>query len=168
MKIPSSLSPKTPRVIPYTLPPSLPGSLASRDPSTVDFPSTLSSRQSYLNPATSKPLTPFQWKVYDLVIKLPRGRTTTYGAIAAHLQTSPRAVGTALSNNPFCPKVPCHRVVAKGGEMGGFLKEKSKGLLVDQKVQMLKEEGVELVAGKLAGTWVVKGDADGLGEWIWG
>ena len=45
---------------------------------------------------------------------------------------------------------------------------KSKGLLVDQKVQMLKEEGVELVAGKLAGTWVVKGDADGLGEWIWG
>jgi len=55
--------------------------------------------------------------------ELPPGRTTTYGSVAAHLHTSPRAVGTALSRNPFCPKVPCHRVAAKDGGMGGFLGE---------------------------------------------
>lgn len=48
------------------------------------------------------------------------------------------------------------------------LLRKSTGLLVDQKIQLLRQEGVTLTEGKVAGSWVVqRDDASGLGEWIW-
>lgn len=71
------------RVTPYTLPASSARplsttaassslSLPSRDPSTVFFPTTLPTRQAYLHPKTAKPLTAFQWKVYDLTYQVSR------------------------------------------------------------------------------------------------
>lgn len=48
------------------------------------------------------------------------GQTSTYKALADELASSPRAVGTALSKNPFCPLIPCHRILASDGKMGGF------------------------------------------------
>ena len=65
-------------------------------------------------------ITDFQQKVYALLCEVPRGRVTTYGAIARVLNTSPRAVGNALRNNPFAPQVPCHRCVGNSGFITGF------------------------------------------------
>ena len=64
----------------------------------------------------------FHRRVYALARKIPPGRTMTYGDVATRLGApgSARAVGQALGRNPFALIVPCHRVVAAGGGMGGF------------------------------------------------
>lgn len=59
-------------------------------------------------------------KVYAMCMRVPRGRVTTYAAIAKVLGTCPRAVGSALRRNPHAPHVPCHRVVASTLQLGGF------------------------------------------------
>ena len=65
---------------------------------------------------------PFANRVYDILLGVPPGETTTYGAIAEALgdKTLSRAVGAALGANPFPVIIPCHRVTAAGGKMGGF------------------------------------------------
>lgn len=64
--------------------------------------------------------TPFEKRVWTLLCQIPPGHVTTYAYMAAHLNSSPRAVGNALRRNPFAPEVPCHRCVATGGGLGGF------------------------------------------------
>ncbi|KAM0263186.1 hypothetical protein ACHAQJ_001341 [Trichoderma viride] len=73
-----------------------------------------------MSATATKPVTEFQEKVYALLLQIPKGRVTTYGAIARVLNTSPRAVGNALRNNPFAPEVPCHRCVGSTGFITGF------------------------------------------------
>ena len=63
--------------------------------------------------------TPFQQRVWKLIAAVPRGHTTTYGAIARTLRTAPRAVGQACGANWFPLIIPCHRVTAASG-LGGF------------------------------------------------
>src|SRR5580704_17679260 len=65
---------------------------------------------------------PFHRRVYEAARRIPRGATMTYGALAARAGAagSARAVGQALARNPFAIIVPCHRVVAAGGRIGGF------------------------------------------------
>jgi methylated-DNA-[protein]-cysteine S-methyltransferase len=63
--------------------------------------------------------TPFQRRVWDAICRIPRGRTLTYGQVAKHLRSAPRAVGQACGNNWFPLVVPCHRVVGSNG-IGGF------------------------------------------------
>ena len=64
----------------------------------------------------------FERRVYERTRLIAPGRTTTYGAIAAALgdATLARAVGHALGRNPFAIVVPCHRVLAADGRIGGF------------------------------------------------
>jgi methylated-DNA-[protein]-cysteine S-methyltransferase len=64
----------------------------------------------------------FHRRVYEAARSIPRGVTMTYGALAARTGAagSARAVGQALARNPFAIIVPCHRVVAVGGRIGGF------------------------------------------------
>ncbi|PIN75503.1 methyltransferase [Candidatus Woesearchaeota archaeon CG10_big_fil_rev_8_21_14_0_10_37_12] len=88
--------------------------------------------------------TVFEQKVYDLCKKIPRGKVSTYGAIAKKLNSSPRAVGQALRKNPYAPVVPCHRVVSSDGKIGGFM-GKTKGKEIKRKIALLEEEGVFLV-----------------------
>jgi methylated-DNA-[protein]-cysteine S-methyltransferase len=62
-------------------------------------------------------------RIYRHVRRLGWGETTTYGAIAKELGEGPeaaRAVGQAMSGNPVPLIVPCHRVLAAGGKIGGF------------------------------------------------
>jgi methylated-DNA-[protein]-cysteine S-methyltransferase len=101
--------------------------------------------------------TPFQKKVLEALCQVPRGKYTTYNAISVHLSSSPRAVGNALRNNPFAPDVPCHRVLATGGGLGGFGgswgREGEAGLNDDKKRKLLREEGVKFDgSGKVVGT----------------
>ena len=65
---------------------------------------------------------PFAARVYAALDKVGFGETTTYGAIAETLgdRSLSRAVGAALGANPFPIVIPCHRVTAANGTMGGF------------------------------------------------
>ena len=77
---------------------------------------------------------PFLSRVWRELLKVPPGKTITYGELARRLTppTSPRAVGLAMARNRFAPFIPCHRVVAANG-LGGYgggseLKERLLGL----------------------------------------
>lgn len=98
---------------------------------------------------TTHMTTTFAEKVYAQLKKVPQGRVTTYKALAESLQTKAyRAVGTAMKNNPYAPQVPCHRVVSADGSIGGFKGEKS-GRSIEEKIALLKSEGVRVKNGKV-------------------
>ncbi len=86
----------------------------------------------------------FNEKAWKLVVRVPKGKVTTYKAVAEKLGTKAyRAVGSAMNKNPYAPKVPCHRVVKSNGEVGGF----SSG--TKKKIQMLKKEGIKIKNNKI-------------------
>ena len=65
---------------------------------------------------------PFSRRVYETARTIPPGATLSYGEVAVRMGAprSARAVGQALGRNPFPIVVPCHRVFAAGGKVGGF------------------------------------------------
>jgi len=65
---------------------------------------------------------PFDRWVYEVARTIPPGATLSYGELAARLGEpgAARDVGQALGRNPFPIVVPCHRVLAAGGKLGGF------------------------------------------------
>jgi methylated-DNA-[protein]-cysteine S-methyltransferase len=67
-------------------------------------------------------VTAFERAVYRTARDIPPGSTLTYGEIARHIGQpgAARDVGVALARNPFAIVVPCHRVVAANGKLGGF------------------------------------------------
>ncbi len=83
----------------------------------------------------------FHRRVYEVARSIPPGSTLTYGEIAARLgdRLSAQAVGQALGANPFPIVVPCHRVLAAGGKLGGFT---ARGGLTT-KLDLLTIEGVQ-------------------------
>jgi methylated-DNA-[protein]-cysteine S-methyltransferase len=86
---------------------------------------------------------PFFARVYAEVRKLGWGETTTYGAVAKVLGAEPQAardVGQAMASNPIPLIVPCHRVLAAGGKIGGFSAPGGSS----SKAKMLEIEGVPL------------------------
>lgn len=66
--------------------------------------------------------TDFEVSVWETLLKLPMGKATTYGDIAAHLGRpgAARAVGSAVGKNPISFVVPCHRVLGKDGGLHGY------------------------------------------------
>ncbi len=64
--------------------------------------------------------TPFQAQVRAAMLAIPFGETRSYGEIATSIGGVPRAVGQACGANPIPIIVPCHRVLAAGGRIGGF------------------------------------------------
>ena len=87
----------------------------------------------------------FAARVYSLCQKIPKGKVTTYKIIAERLgMKSYRAVGQALRCSPGMPAVPCHRVVASDGSLGGF-KGKRTGKEVEEKRALLEKEGVKII-----------------------
>jgi len=88
--------------------------------------------------------TPFQERVYKATCMVPKGKVTTYAAIADHLGCRAyRAVGQALNKNCLPLFIPCHRVIRKDGTLGGF----ETG--TDLKEKILKGEGVGIKDGKV-------------------
>jgi methylated-DNA-[protein]-cysteine S-methyltransferase len=82
--------------------------------------------------------TPFQQAVWQALLGIPFGGSTSYGAIAAKINNpaAMRAVGAAVGRNPISILVPCHRVLGKNGSLTGY----AGGL--DRKVALLRLEGV--------------------------
>ncbi len=86
----------------------------------------------------------FNERCYKILSQVPKGKVTTYKALAQALKTKAyRAVGNAMNKNPYAPKVPCHRVINANGELGGYAYSLKK------KIQMLKAEGVEIKDDKI-------------------
>jgi methylated-DNA-[protein]-cysteine S-methyltransferase len=83
----------------------------------------------------------FNRRVYDIARSIPAGGTISYGEIAERLgdRNLARDVAQALSQNPFPIIVPCHRVMAAGGKMGGF----SAPGGVRTKLRLLSIEGAQ-------------------------
>ena len=86
----------------------------------------------------------FRLDVWELLRKIPYGRTITYGELAASVaknrgivKMSAQAVGGAVGCNPISIIVPCHRVMGKGGDLTGY----NGG--VDKKIKLLTLEGVD-------------------------
>jgi|TARA_B110000971_G_scaffold18126_1_gene16664 AraC family transcriptional regulator of adaptative response/methylated-DNA-[protein]-cysteine methyltransferase len=65
---------------------------------------------------------PLQIKVWEALMRIPSGYVTTYSNIAQSIQNpkAVRAVGTAVGRNPVSFIIPCHRVLRKSGELGGY------------------------------------------------
>lgn len=85
-------------------------------------------------------ITPFQRRVYLALLDIHRGQTITYAELARRIGCrSAQAVGQALKRNPFAPEVPCHRVVAAGGSLGGYNGQRD-GEELERKRQLLEAE----------------------------
>src|SRR5450432_1813963 len=89
-------------------------------------------------------LAPFQRRAYEQARTIPSGKTLSYGEVATRIGApgAARAVGTALSKNPFAIVVPCHRVLSAGGKPGGFtanggVETKLRMLQIEQKQRAL-------------------------------
>jgi methylated-DNA-[protein]-cysteine S-methyltransferase len=82
---------------------------------------------------------PFHRRVYEAARAIPPGQTVSYGEVAARIGEpgKARAVGQALGRNPFAVVVPCHRVLAANGKLGGF----SANGGVTAKLRLLNIEG---------------------------
>lgn len=67
--------------------------------------------------------TAFQLKVWETLLKVPKGGLSTYGDIAKKIEKpkASRAVGTAIGSNPIAFLIPCHRVIQATGLMGGYM-----------------------------------------------
>ena len=100
-------------------------------------------------PGFTPPLHPagsaFQRAVWDILLQIPYGRTTTYGRIARQLaeerglpRMSAQAVGGAVGHNKISVIIPCHRVVGTDGSLTGY----AGG--IDKKVKLLELERVDV------------------------
>ncbi|KAF8260269.1 6-O-methylguanine DNA methyltransferase [Lactarius quietus] len=126
----------------------------------IYYPLTRSERDAFRIDA-GKRVPPHHWAVYDLIRSIPAGKVSTYKDVCNALGSgSPRSVGGALRNNPFAPRIPCHRVIASSLFVGGFKGEWASkapvgrknwhrpfrgggmGPLQDEKMRMLLCEGV--------------------------
>ena len=65
--------------------------------------------------------TTHQRRVWQAIQEIPCGKTRSYADIATQLHSAPRAVGQACGANRIPIIIPCHRVIAKNGDLGGFM-----------------------------------------------
>lgn len=86
--------------------------------------------------------TAFQRRVWAQIAAIPTGATQTYGQLAKSIKNAPRAVGQACGANPYPLVVPCHRVIATGGGLGGFNRH-GGGFLLEVKRWLLQHENSE-------------------------
>ncbi len=84
--------------------------------------------------------TPFQRAVYEVLESIPYASVLSYGQVAAKLGKphASRAVGNACGANPLALFIPCHRVVASGGGLGGF----TGGLSLKRKLLALERKAL--------------------------
>lgn len=87
----------------------------------------------------------FRKAVWEILLQIPYGQTTTYGEIARQLakkqglaRMSAQAVGGAVGHNEISIIIPCHRVVGTGGSLTGY----AGGL--DKKIWLLRHEGADM------------------------
>jgi methylated-DNA-[protein]-cysteine S-methyltransferase len=121
---------------------SIKASKASIDPVFLQLQNWLKDYFAGQKPAINFPIAPdgteFQQAVWKLLLEIPYGETSTYGAIASQLmpagKKSAQAVGGAVGHNPISLIIPCHRVIGADGSLTGY----AGGL--EKKIALLKLE----------------------------
>lgn len=83
--------------------------------------------------------------VYDILLRIPEGKITTYGDIAKALGLpgASRAIGRILNRNPNPIVVPCHRVVMSNGSVGGYAFGRAR------KKELLAKEGLHFMGDSM-------------------
>jgi len=84
---------------------------------------------------------PFEHAVWDAMLRIPYGQTRSYGEVAREVEGDARDVGAACGTNPLPILIPCHRILAGGGRLGGY-SGKGGG---ETKTMLLTLEGALLV-----------------------
>ncbi|OMJ20151.1 Methylated-DNA-protein-cysteine methyltransferase [Smittium culicis] len=110
--------------------------------SLLEYPTSAEDRKKVINPKTGRPVTDFEYRVFDACAMIKEGEFSTYKEISDYLKSGPRAVGNALRKNPFAPfPIPCHRVITSNFFIGGYDGDmKSK---IFWKREILEREGVK-------------------------
>jgi methylated-DNA-[protein]-cysteine S-methyltransferase len=83
-----------------------------------------------------------------LIAKIPKGKVTTYKALAVVTNSSPRAIGQVMRNNKHPEKYPCYKVIKSSGEIGGY-DGRLKGIKVERKMQLLRRDGIEIKKNRI-------------------
>jgi methylated-DNA-[protein]-cysteine S-methyltransferase len=79
----------------------------------------------------------FQMQCLNLLLKIPKGKVTTYQELAHALETRAyRAVGTAMAKNEFLGTYPCYKVIKTNGEVGEYAGQQPK------KIELLEKDGI--------------------------
>ncbi|MEX0297484.1 MAG: methylated-DNA--[protein]-cysteine S-methyltransferase [Kordiimonas sp.] len=89
--------------------------------------------------------TKHQEKVWQAMLKIPYGDTTTYGELAKDIGSAAQAVGTACGRNPIPILVPCHRVLGSAGKFGGY---SGDGGLYTKRALLVLEGALSIEEGK--------------------
>ena len=104
-----------------------------------------SGREPGFTPALNPVGSAFRRAVWEILLKIPYGRTTTYGQIAREIaaarglaKMSAQAVGGAVGHNEISIIIPCHRVIGAHGSLTGY----AGG--IDRKIKLLQLEGVDM------------------------
>ncbi len=84
-------------------------------------------------------------KALLLLRRIPKGRVTTYKALARACKTSPRAIGQIMRHNKEPEKYPCYKVIMSNGRIGGY--QGTRG--IKKKIMLLKKDGIEVKNGKV-------------------
>ncbi len=84
-------------------------------------------------------------KVYSLLMRIPRGKVTTYGELARFAGLHPRTVGMLMRKNKDPIKIPCYKVVRSDGSLGGY---SAKGG-IKTKTKLLRKDGITIKKGKI-------------------
>src|SRR3989338_10963520 len=87
-------------------------------------------------------------KALLLLRKIPKGKVTTYDALAKATRSSPRAIGQIMRTNPRPDLYPCYKVVRSDGSIGGYA-GCIKGGKISKKVALLKKDGIKIEKGKI-------------------
>lgn len=100
--------------------------------------------------------TPFQQAVWQALLAIPAGRTSSYAQLARQLQRplAARAVGAAVGRNPVSIIVPCHRVLGAAGALTGY----AGGL--ERKTALLRREGIDVAPASMAGPSFISGSME--------
>ena len=95
-----------------------------------------SGEKPYFTPSLNPQGSLFQQKVWRELLAIPYGQTTTYGAIAKHINCrSAQAVGQAIHHNPIAIIIPCHRVIGADGSLTGY----ASGLDIKQQLLAIEK-----------------------------
>jgi O-6-methylguanine DNA methyltransferase len=87
--------------------------------------------------------TEFSQKVIKALVNFERGEITSYSELGRRIGSKAyRAIGNILRQNPLPLIIPCHRVIKKNGEIGGFMGESEKSWQQNIKKKLLEIEGM--------------------------
>ena len=84
-------------------------------------------------------------QMQQLLLRIPKGKVTTYKEIAKKLRIHPRVAGRLVGSNPDGNKYPCYKVIYSDGRLGGFSSPKG----VKEKIKRLKSDGIEIKDKKI-------------------